>query len=74
MSNKIIVEVFRVDTYDGKRIGKVLCPNCKKKHTHGLGKVTEPIESFLSHKLSHCFKKNVIGYYLTLKEGVQVPS
>lgn len=53
---------------DGKRVAKVSCPNCREVHQHGLGRVDQPLEDFLTHRLSHCVKREPVNYVLTLTE------
>ena len=47
-----------ITEYNGLRLVKINCPFCKKKHSHGAGRLADP--PVLGQRGSHCGKGNYI--------------
>jgi hypothetical protein len=49
--------------FDGFTWEVIKCPFCGKKHQHGAGGDINEVDSFLGHRISHCFDDSLAGSY-----------
>lgn len=58
----IVVDEIIIRGIQGAAVGKIRCPYCRKKHSHGLGILDRPV---LGQRMAHCGK----GSYILVGDG-----